>query len=331
MKTNSNESIKEVINYDVIKAREYLDQMIEIANMFPLYELYGDEIPDYEVLLYLYHAKKTGKVFNLKYSGEEAEETLLTCIEIWTEIDGEYPKLADYAAIAYDSVIGEEVFEKVKSYEEIFEEFEKREEEESEEDSNEEAMPNILRSPFYADAPEVVKLQNFIRLTRITYNMRYLAFHLYKMKHDQPPIEMSIAYRVDWKDVFYHIPGKQTAAHFRPFNVICKSQNNKMIGRFQRNPSFMEQVLAGIDPLQIKICGNCLRIFFAEPRNMKYCSSKCNDRMKSKTYYMKKKRSASGEISDKNWQISEALESLVKKQEKRGLVNENGDFHPFDQ
>jgi hypothetical protein len=324
MKISITESAESIGQYDETKVMEYLQQMIDIANLFPLYEVFDDRIPDYEPLLHIWNAKHTGKMLNLNHYDSGVIEALDTVILMWKIIEKDYSEPAKYAVNAYDSVIGEEVFEEVLP-DEVFEEAIDeviRDLDFEGDPSREETLQILMNFPFIVhEKPEVVKLQNFIRLNRIAHNMRYIAYFLYKRKNDSPPLEMTIAYNVEWQDIFYYIPGREVLKRY-PFSLICKHQNNRETGRLQPNLSFMEWVLSKIDILQIKICGYCLKIFFAEPRNKKYCSKKCNDLIKSQRHYRKKKLLASGE-SEEFFRTREALLSLVKKMERRGISVED--------
>jgi hypothetical protein len=95
--------------------------------------------------------------------------------------------------------------------------------------------------------------------------------------------------RLVWEDEHYTIPG---SLKFRPaflFDIYSKNKNNKEMGKIRFKPSFIEEILSDVDVLQIKTCRKCFTIFFAEPRNMKFCSKECNNQMKSKRYYYKNK------------------------------------------
>jgi hypothetical protein len=287
MKRSAQEPVEREVEYDVTKTRKYVEQMIDIANMFSFYEHSGSKILDYEIFLYFHHANKTGEIFDLDPRGGTSLESVNTVIDIWTLIEKKYPKLADYAAVeAYKSVIGKEVFEEVpmnKNIEKAFDEILQKIK--SEKVSTKERIFEMLEDmPFLIkNRPEVVKLQNFIRLTRIAHNMYYVALYLYDKKiYKLTTLEILSLYRSEWKGVFYHIPGREIIDH--PFRLLCKHQNNKRTGKLLIKPHFMERVLSEIDILQIKICKYCFKIFFAEPRNMKFCNSRCNNRMKSRRY-----------------------------------------------
>lgn len=296
MKQSIEKALDQTVEDDVNKTRKYLAQMIDIANMVGSYIGSKNSVFGYEDLLFVHHAARTGNAFDLDpYNADTALESVKTIENVWTLIEKDFPKLAEYAAVeAYKSIIGEEVFEEVLSDES----YEKEGKEIISKVKLKNRLPD-LRIAEKEDAmtflieqkPEVVKLQNFIRLTRIAENMRYIVLYIYKKKHSYATQYLhisSVFYTREWKNVFYHIPGRGGLEHV-PFRFICKHQNNKEIGKLQFEPSFTEKILCNIDILQIKICENCLKIFFAEPRNMKYCSSKCNNRMKSKRYYEKNK------------------------------------------
>lgn len=52
----------------------------------------------------------------------------------------------------------------------------------------------------------------------------------------------------------------------------------------------MEQVLSEVDVMQIRACWLCTEIFFAKPRNKRYCSDICKNSAKDKQHYKKDKR-----------------------------------------
>jgi predicted nucleic acid-binding Zn ribbon protein len=123
------------------------------------------------------------------------------------------------------------------------------------------------------------KLQNFIRLQRIRNNMRIAAFVTRQRAKNEPcylpPGETLSA----WQSDNYSIFGNSPLAPYR----VNKDGNAVF------HSGLVQYFLERIDTDRIKTCAVCFNIFWAKPKNSKYCSEKCVNRKKAKRHYEKNK------------------------------------------
>jgi hypothetical protein len=287
--------------------RDYVDELIKMVNLVR----YDEVIPDFatEVENRVTDLTKT-KVY--KYDSISAKRMRPIIFETWNKANKSFRGLTEYAENSHMSIFGVGM-----NPHRIFLFSKPQENRSSIIYSAEEVTknPSLLKGlPFHlqligsteginvkiinADLVHVVdKLENLIRLVRVIENMRLVAHEVrntlhkekYKKKYKTFLIDSEFVFPDDWKDEYYDFIVKRS----RRFTIETNSRNNKIIGKLIFPPSPVQWALSQIDVLQIKTCERCRQIFFAEPRNMKYCSQQCNNRQKSKRHYHRKKNQKS--------------------------------------
>lgn len=256
----------------------YLSEILELIRIANLLLPHSD-IPDYADEIHIRFGEKSGlafvhavdKFFTMQLSdgnfltidrGISGEEYLFDVTnEIWDEISNNYPHLAQYAANAHKTVLGR-FFELPKSY------------------KGNETYENELT---------VLKVQNFIRLVRIGWNIQRVTVITSGW--------LWSGYSA-WQNDNYSIYGDNK---IHPFTI-----NPDGTAKFEYG--IVQFYLEKIDVLRIKACPYCFRIFWAKPKHTKYCSNECRNRQNVKRNYQKHKR--------------EILER--KKQSYKEIRNKNG-------
>jgi len=244
-------------------------ELIKIGNLLP---------PDAEPLNYEEEFKsryfnKTSRPMINKGLDYEAFDNLKS--DIWEEIRLLYPKVAEY--VESDSRI------------------------DLDDPPKTELKPSALLinqtrliPRWSAEEKNIPKAISAIRVLRIWNNIQWAAqavrdwqYRNLSNKKGLAPVALRNA-NVRWQTEFYSPFGIDNDYP----HILTKSVNNKEIGFlvFPKTRSLVEAILSDIDIFQIKTCGNCYKLFFADPRNMKYCSDVCNNRKKANRYNQKQKQ-----------------------------------------
>lgn len=269
--------------------KQIVNELIKIANMFSC----SGAVPNYELDIRNKYLEQTGKELYQEEPNQEVFHNILS--KKWEEICSKFSEEAKYIEINQKSEISKELFPK-----------------------------NNVRSVLER------KIRNFICLIIIRNNMQIIAS---RVRHSLFIIELNKSnsaksVKLNTKRFSDSIPSQTQISlltqnivkvssklpHFSPFdvnepwqderfimqyhsfpafNIVEKSKNNKTIGIIEFIESPIEKALKQIDLFQIKTCFKCYKIFFAEPRNLKFCSTRCRDRKKSRDYYEKHKATIS--------------------------------------
>ena len=205
--------------------------------------------------------KSRGAVLEMLGGGRGTDKVVEIAYEIWSEIEENFPEMALYANKAHKTALGQ-FFDQIPDNEQPLDVYD-------------------LNSPF------ILKLQNFIRATRIRNNMWRAA---YRVRLGQgnfwdhsvkgiPPVYLPNDYYTAWENEKYRVFGH---LDIHPFTI-----NSDGTAKFL--PGIVQHYLEKIDVFRIKTCPNCFRLFWAKPKQMKYCSNECRNRQNVKANYEKNK------------------------------------------